>query len=70
MSNLNLEISEKEYIIKLNRDNYSLSTLEKVIKRIQNDCNNLVFMEQDLGGDVRSHINDQYLDSYDHLSEK
>ena len=70
MSNLNLEISEREYIIKLDRSSYSLSTLEKVLKRIQNDCNNIIFIEQDLGGDVRSHINDQYFDNYDHLSEK
>lgn len=70
MSSLNLEISEREYIIKLDRGSYSLSTLEKVIKRIQNDSNNIIFMEQDFGGDVRSHINDQYSDNYDHLSEK
>lgn len=70
MSGLNLEISEREYIIKLDRGSYSLSTLEKVIKRIQNDCNNIVFIDQDLSGDVRSHINDHYFDDYDHLSEK
>ena len=70
MSSLNLEISEREYIIKLDKGSYSLSSLEKVINRIQNDCNNIVFMDQDFDGDVRSHINDQYSDNYDHLSEK
>jgi len=70
MSGLNLEISEREYIIKLDRSNYSLSTLEKVIKKIQNDSNNLIFIGQDFDGDVRSRINDQYSDNFDHLSEK
>lgn len=70
MSSLNLEISEKEYILKFDRGSYSLSAIEKVLKRIQSDSNNIIFIDQDLNGDVRSHINDQYFDSYDHLSEK
>jgi len=69
MSSLNLEISEREYILKFDRSSYSLSAIEKVLKRIQNDSNN-IFIDQDRDGDLRSHINDQYFDNYDHLSEK
>ena len=70
MSSLNLEISEKEYIIKLDKKNYSLSALEKVVTRIQHDTNSLFFNEQDFGSDIRSRINDHYSDNFDHLSEK
>jgi hypothetical protein len=70
MSNLSLEISEREYVIKFDRNSYSLSAIERVLKQIKNDYNNIIHTDQDHDGDVRSHINDQYFDSYDHLSEK
>jgi len=70
MSSLNLEISDKEYIIKLDRNDFTLSALQKLIKRVQHNHNNFPFFEDEPYTDVRSHIDDQYIDSYDHLSEK
>jgi len=70
MSTLNLEISEKEYVIKLDRGTYSLSTIQRLIKRIQNDYNAPFFKEEVSYKDVRSHINDYFNEPYDHLSDK
>ena len=66
---LNLEIS-KEYIIKLDRGSYTLSAIQKLLNKIQNDNPIFSYNEQESYGDIRSHINDHFLESYDHLSEK
>jgi len=67
---LNLEISEKEYIIKLDRGSYPLSAIQKLINRIQNDNPIFSYNEKESYSDIRSHMNDHFVESYDHLSEK
>lgn len=67
---LNLEISEKEYIIKLDRGSYTLSAIQKLLNRIHNDNPICSFIERESCGDVRSHMDDRFNESYDHLSEK
>lgn len=70
MNTLNLEISEKEFVIKLDRSIYTVSAMQSLIKRIQNEHNTFSYTQEDSFDDIRSHINDRFDESYDHLSEK
>lgn len=70
MSRLNLEISDKEFVIKLDRSTYTIAMIENVIKRIQNVHSPFYLIDDEKPGDIRTRTNDSYSDSYDHLSEK
>lgn len=70
MNSLNLEISDKEFIIKLDRSNYSISALSVLIKRIKDIGDSKTIIQKESTSDIRSHMNDMYTENYDHLSEK
>jgi len=70
MSRLNLEISDKEFVIKLDRSAYTIGMIENVIKRIQHDYAPFILIDDETGSDVRSRTADHYSNSFDHLSEK
>lgn len=70
MSRLNLEISDKEFVIKLNRSTYTIGMIENMIKRIQNDYTSFRLIDDSTTDDVRTHINNHYENPFDHLSEK
>lgn len=70
MSILNLEISEKEYIIKFDKSSCPLSTIQRLINRVQNDHFSFSSQEEDYAGDVRSRIDDHFNGSFDSLSDK
>ncbi|WP_157970260.1 hypothetical protein [Albibacterium indicum] len=70
MSRLNLEISDKEFVIKLDRSTYTIGMIENVIKRIQYDYAPFTLIDHETDGDVRSRTADHFVDSFDHLSEK
>lgn len=66
-----LEITDKEYCIKLNKESFDLTLIRQLIKRIQSE--QLFFSKQndDMGCDLISRTSDYQADeNFDRLSEK
>ncbi len=65
-----LEINEKEYCIKLNKDSFDLSLIRQLIKRIQTE--ELFFSKKNelLEEDIISRTSSKYGDNFDSLYDK
>ena len=72
MKNSSLEITEQEYLIKLNRDEFDLSFIHQIIKRIQSEqlffSKKAVQIEDDFT--FKSHDVDNRLYRFDRLCDK
>jgi len=66
-----LEITDKEYCIKLNKESFDLTLIRQLIKRIQSEQLFFTKQNQDLDGDLISRTSDYSADeNFDRLSEK
>ncbi|MCY1547176.1 hypothetical protein D9M68_832160 [compost metagenome] len=69
MNSSTLEITEKEYCIKLNRDTFDLSLVRQLIKRIQ--AEELFFSRKaNFEEDMVSRDRERESCSFDHLDDK
>lgn len=70
MHSTTLEINEKEYCIKLNKDSFDLSLIRQLIRRIE--AEELFFSKKNapLEEDIISRTSSKYGDSFDSLYDK
>lgn len=72
MKNSSLEITEQEYLIKLNKNDFDLSSIYRLLKRIQSEyylSGSKNIYEADQTNDIRS--NDDHLTNrFDSLRDK
>jgi len=68
MNSSSLEITEKEYCIKLNRDTFDLSLVRQLIKRIQ--AEELFFSRSGIEDDIVSRNKEREISPFDHLDDK
>lgn len=68
MNSSSLEITEKEYCIKLNRDTFDLSLVRQLIKRIQ--AEELFFSHSGMEDDMVSRNKERESSPFDHLDDK
>jgi hypothetical protein len=70
MNSTSLEITEKEYCIKLSKDVFKLSLVHQLIKRIQ--AEELFFNRRDenCDEDFSSRNSAEYEEHFDHLGDK
>jgi hypothetical protein len=70
MKNSSIEITEQEYLIKLNKDDFDLSFINQLLKRIQAQ-QFFTFKSDDYEEDIVSRKSGNDLAArFDHLSEK
>lgn len=69
MNSTSLEITEKEYCIKLSKETFDLSLIRQLIKRIQ--AEELFFNRKaDLEDDIISRSSSEFDENFDRLDEK
>jgi len=68
MTSSSLEITEKEYCIKLSRETFDLSLVRQLIKRIQAET--LFFSPSFIDDDIVSRGKEQDVRPFDHLDDK
>ena len=69
MENSVLEITEKEYLIKLSKSDFDLSFIRSLLKRIQSEETFFKRIFED-DEDIIARIRNAEIDDLDHLSEK
>lgn len=65
-----IEITEKEYLIKLNKQDFDLSLINTLIKRIQAETFFTSMIHEDEEDIISKRANDQRINSFDHLDDK
>ncbi|WEK20777.1 MAG: hypothetical protein P0Y49_06460 [Candidatus Pedobacter colombiensis] len=69
MNSSSLEITEKEYCIKLNKESFDLTLIRQLITRIQSE--QLFFSKNDMEDDIISRgVYSEENENFDRLSEK
>ncbi|WP_316841202.1 hypothetical protein [Pedobacter gandavensis] len=70
MYSSSLEITESEYCIKLNKEDFDLTLIRQLITRIQSEQLFFSKKKEDLEDDNISRSNQDNYENYDRLSEK
>lgn len=65
-----IEITEKEYLIKLSRQDFDLSLINTLIKRIQAETFFSSMIHEDDEDIISKRANDQRINLFDHLDDK
>jgi Mg/Co/Ni transporter MgtE len=65
-----IEITEKEYLIKLNKQDFDLSLINTLIKRIQAETFFKSMLHEDEEDIISKRANDQRINLFDHLDDK
>lgn len=65
-----IEITEKEYLIKLNKQDFDLSLINTLIKRIQAETFFKSMLQEDEEDIISRRANDQRNNLFDHLDDK
>ncbi|WP_316747965.1 hypothetical protein [Pedobacter gandavensis] len=70
MYSSSLEITENEYCIKLNKEEFDLTLIRQLIKRIQSEQLFFSKKKEEQEGDIISRSNERNYENFDRLSEK
>jgi spore cortex formation protein SpoVR/YcgB (stage V sporulation) len=71
MKTSSLEITNEEYLIKLRKEDFDLSFINQLLKRIQNEQHFFSFKQDDESGDIISRKADpSHFARFDDLREK
>ncbi|WP_407430837.1 hypothetical protein [Arcticibacter sp.] len=65
-----IEITDKEYLIKLNKQDFDLSLINTLIKRIQAETFFSSMLHEDEDDIISKRANDQRINLFDHLDDK
>lgn len=65
-----IEITEKEYLIKLSKQDFDLSLINTLIKRIQAETFFSSMLHEDEEDIISKRANDQRINLFDHLDDK
>jgi len=65
-----IEITEKEYLIKLSKQDFDLSLINTLIKRIQAETFFTSMLHEDEEDIISKRANDQRINLFDHLDDK
>jgi len=65
-----IEITEKEYLIKLSKQDFDLSLINTLIKRIQAETFFKSMLHEDEEDIISKRANDQRINLFDHLDDK
>ena len=65
-----IEITDKEYLIKLNKQDFDLSLINTLIKRIQAETFFTSMLHEDEDDIISKRANDQRINLFDHLDDK
>ncbi|RZL69434.1 MAG: hypothetical protein EOO93_01605 [Pedobacter sp.] len=70
MISSSLEITENQYCIKLSKDDFDLSLVRQLIKRIQAEQLFFTRKNENYDDDIRSRNTSEYDENFDRLEEK
>ena len=70
MISSSLEITENQYCIKLSKDDFDLSLVRQLIKRIQAEQLFFTRKNDSYDDDIRSRTSSEYDENFDRLEEK
>lgn len=65
-----IEITEKEYLIKLSKQDFDLSLINTLIKRIQAETFFTSMLQEDEEDIISKRANNQRINLFDHLDDK